>query len=137
MGRGGHGGRDLGEFDAFLGSLKSRDSITTTQIRLALSLTTMTDNSINPSTDKLASQADPSAGVHTPSPVATPPVVAPDVIDAGVIPPDPTGRITASNVTPPVQETPQRDTVIDPRVVALRAMFPDYDDLILCVRSSR
>jgi hypothetical protein len=97
----------------------------------------MTDNSTNPSTDKLVSQADPSADVHTPSPVATPSVVAPDVIDAGVIPPDAPGRIITSNVTPPVQETPQRDTVIDPRVVALRALFPDYDDLILCVRSTR
>ena len=26
-----------------------------------------------------------------------------------------------------------REAPIDPRVVALRALFPDYDDLILCV----
>ncbi|KAH9485073.1 hypothetical protein JR316_0001979 [Psilocybe cubensis] len=34
--------------------------------------------------------------------------------------------------SPPTQPpSPPRDTVVDPRVVALRAMFPDYDDLIL------
>ena len=93
----------------------------------------MSDNSANPSTDKLVSQAAPVVSTHPPSPVVTPSVVAPDV-DATA--PDTTDRM-ATNVTPPVQESPQRDTVIDPRVVALRAMFPDYDDLILCVRSSR
>jgi len=60
------------------------------------------------------------------TPVVTAPVFTPDV---DVTPPNTTDRTT--NVTPPVQETPQRDTVIDPRVVALRALFPDYDDLIL------
>jgi len=26
-----------------------------------------------------------------------------------------------------------REAPVDPRIVALRAMFPDYDDLVLCV----
>ena len=92
----------------------------------------MTDNSTNLSTDKLVPQAAPVTTDPTPSPVATPPV-APAVVDPA---PDTTARIATSNVTPPVQEVPQRDTVIDPRVIALRAMFPDYDDVILCVRST-
>ena len=102
------------------------------------SLTTMTDNSTDPSTDKLVPQAIPITTDITPPPVATgtPPVVtqAPAVVDAT---PDTTVRIVTPNVTPPAQEAPRRDTVVDPRVVALRAMFPDYDDIILCVRSTR
>jgi hypothetical protein len=98
----------------------------------------MTDHSTNLSTDKLASQAAPVSSIDTLSPVATtPPVAAPDVIDSDVTPANTTGQIATSNVTPPIQEARRRDTVIDPRVVALRAMFPDYDDLILCVRSSQ
>jgi hypothetical protein len=34
---------------------------------------------------------------------------------------------------PPDAQT--REAVVDPRVVALRGMFPDYDDLILCALS--
>lgn len=106
----------------------------------------MTDNSTNtstPSTVKLVPEAAtdttdtlPSSSVVTP-PVVTPAVplvVPPADVDSA---PDTTTQIATSNVTPPAQEVPQRDTVIDPRVVALRAMFPDYDDIILCVRSSR
>ena len=48
--------------------------------------------------------------------------------------PDTTARITTYNynVKPPTQELPQRDydSVIDPRLVALGAMFPD---ITLCV----
>lgn len=65
---------------------------------------------------------------------ATPPVVTPAVVDSA---PDTTAQIATSNVTPQAQEENRRDTVIDPRVIALRAMFPDYDDIILCVRSTR
>jgi hypothetical protein len=90
----------------------------------------MTDNSTDLPTDKLVSQAAPATDT-TPSPVATPPAVT--LASA----PDTTARIATSNVTPPVQEAPQRNTVVDPRVIALRAMFPDYDDFILCVRSTR
>lgn len=36
----------------------------------------------------------------------------------------------------PVPQRP-RESPVDPRVVALRAMFPDYDDLILCVLDYR
>ena len=100
------------------------------------SLTTMTDNSTDPSTDKLVPQAALVATDTTPSPVATPPVVTPAVVDSTPSAPDTTARI-ASNVTPPAQEIPQRGTVVDPRIIALRAMFPDYDDIILCVRSTR
>ena len=102
----------------------------------------MTDNSTDLS-NKLEHQehqpeavpvaADTTSTVPTPS-VSTPPVVTPAVADSA---PDTTARITTSNVTPPAPEVLQRDTVIDPRVVALRAMFPDYDDIILCVRSTR
>jgi len=97
----------------------------------------MTDNSTKLPTDKLVSQDAPVASLYTPPPVATPPIVAPALTEFNVTPSDTTtNRITAPNVTPPVEEPPQRDTLIDPRVVALRAMFPDYDDLILCVRST-
>ena len=51
--------------------------------------------------------------------------------------PDTTARITTYNynVKPPTQELPQRDydLVIDPKLAALGAMFPDYDDITLCV----
>ena len=99
----------------------------------------MTDNSTDLSTDQLVPQGAPVAPVapdntSTPSPEATPPVVTPAVVDSA---PDTTAQIATSNVTPPAQEVPQRDTVVDPRVIALRAMFPDYDDIILCVRSTR
>lgn len=96
----------------------------------------MTDNSTDLSTDKLVPQAATVATNTTPSPVATPPVasVTSAVVDSA---PDTTARIATSNVTPPVQDVPRRDTVVDPRVIALRAMFPDYDDIVLCVRSTR
>ena len=100
-----------------------------------------TDNSANMST-KLEPQepqheagpvtADTTSLVATPS-VATPPVVTPTVVDSAS---DTTTRIATSDVTPPAQGVTRRDTVIDPRVIALRAMFPDYDDIILCVRST-
>ena len=93
----------------------------------------MTDNPTNLPADKLVSQADPVAADTTPSPMATPPVT-PAVVDST---PNTTARIATSNVTPPIQEVPQRDIVVDPRVIALRAMFPDYDDELLCVRSTR
>lgn len=91
---------------------------------------------IDNSTDKLVPQAAPAAPVATdttPSPVPTPPLA---VITPAVDAPDTTARIATSNAMPSAQEVPQRDTVVDPRVIALRAMFPDYDDIILCVRSS-
>ena len=94
----------------------------------------MTDDSTNLSTDKLVSQTAPVASTLTPSPVATLPIVTPAVTDSDVTPPDTTGRVATPSITLPA---PHRDTVIDPRVIALRAMFPDYDDLILCVHSSR
>ena len=107
----------------------------------------MTDNSdptkLEPQEPQAATQAATVATYYpdtTPSPVATPPVVTsavppvPAVVDSA---PDTTIRIAPSNVTPMAPELPQRDTVIDPRVTALRAMFPDYDDIILCVRSTR
>lgn len=93
----------------------------------------MTDNSTNLSTDKLVSQAAPASADTTLLPVVTPLIVTPAAVDSL---PNTTAQIATSNVTPPVQEVPQRDTVIDPRVIALRAMFPDYDDFILCVRST-
>jgi hypothetical protein len=94
----------------------------------------MTDDSTNPSTNEPEPQAA-IASLHTPSPVTTPPVAAPAVVKSDITPPNATPRIPTRNVTPQIEEVPQRDTVLDPRVVALRAMFPDYDDLILCVRS--
>ena len=94
----------------------------------------MTDNPTDLPADKLVSQAAPVAADTTPSPVATPPVVTPAVVDSA---PNTTARIATSNVTPPVQGVPQRGIVADPRVIALRAMFPDYDDDLLCVRSTR
>ena len=41
--------------------------------------------------------------------------------------------ITPTQSPPPVQSPPptQRDAPVDPRVVALRAMFPDFDDMLL------
>jgi hypothetical protein len=68
---------------------------------------------------------------RSPSPVATPP---PPVTNAG------TGTPNLSEPTPdlsarPLVETQTREAVVEPRVVALRALFPDYDDLILCVHS--
>ena len=101
------------------------------------SLTTMNDNSTDLSTDKLVPQAPLVATDTTSSPVATPPVVTPVVVDSAESAPDTTARIAASNVTPQAQELPQRGTVVDPRIIALHAMFPDYDDIILCVRSTR
>ena len=97
----------------------------------------MTDNSTDLSTDKLVPQAATVATDATPSPVATsvatPPVVTPDVVDFAL---DTAARIATSDGTPPPQEVPQRGTIVDPRIIALRAMFPDYDDIILCVRST-
>lgn len=88
----------------------------------------MTDNSTNMSTDKLISQSE-----STPSPAATSSsVVTPAVVESDTTPPNATAQ-----VTPTIEEVPQRDTVINPSVVALRAMFPDYDDLVLCIRSTR
>ena len=94
----------------------------------------MTDDSTNPSINEPESQAGPIASLHTPSPVTIPPVAAPAMVESDITP-NVTARIPTPNVTPQIEEVPQRDTVVDPRVVALRAMFPDYDDLILCVRS--
>ena len=89
----------------------------------------MTDTST--STDKLEFQAAPVASSHT-SPVATPPIVA---TESDITPPTIRApQVATLNVTP---EVPQRDTLIDPRVISLRSMFPDYDDLILCVRNTR
>ena len=81
-----------------------------------------------------AATAATAATDPTPSPVITPPVVTPSVVDS---PPDTAAQIATSNVTPPTEEVPHRDRVVDPRIIALRAMFPDYDDIILCVRSTR
>jgi len=42
----------------------------------------------------------------------------------------------SSPIQPPATSTspqPATDASLDPRVAALRAMFPDYDELILCV----
>ena len=42
----------------------------------------------------------------------------------------------SSPIQPPATSTgpqPATDVSLDPRIAALRAMFPDYDDLILCV----
>lgn len=99
----------------------------------------MTDN---PSTNQSQSVAQvvPTT-THTQSPVITPPVVAPAVVESDTTPPsNTTPRIATPHVTTPppplVEGVPQRDRVIDQRVVALRAMFPDYDDLVLFVRST-
>jgi hypothetical protein len=46
------------------------------------------------------------------------------------IPSDPT--LNSNTVDVPLVSQ-LRETPIDPRVVVLRALFPDYDDLILCV----
>ena len=90
----------------------------------------MTDTST--STDKLEFQAAPVASSHTPSPVATPPIVA---AESDITPPTIRApQVATLDVTP---EVPQRDTLIDPRVISLRSMFPDYEDLILCVPNTR
>lgn len=42
----------------------------------------------------------------------------------------------SSPIQPPATSTspqPATDVSLDPRVAALRSMFPDYDELILCV----
>ncbi|KAF8813913.1 hypothetical protein BYT27DRAFT_7220251 [Phlegmacium glaucopus] len=89
-------------------------------------MTTTTDNSTILPTDKLESQAAPVTDSYTPSPM-----VAPVIETDGTLPDTATSRIVAPGVAPPAAEAPQRDTIMDPSVVALRAMFPDYEDLIL------
>ena len=45
-------------------------------------------------------------------------------------------ELTLDRPARPAPELQTREAVIDPRVVALRGMFPDYDDLILCAHFS-
>lgn len=65
----------------------------------------------------------------TPSPITTPPPPITSVGTAG------TANVSESILDLPARPPPEvqtREAVVDPRVVALRGMFPDYDDLILC-----
>ena len=45
-------------------------------------------------------------------------------------------EVTLDRPARPPPELQTREAVVDPRVVALRGMFPDYDDLILCAHFS-
>lgn len=65
----------------------------------------------------------------TPPPITTPPPAISSVGTAG------TASVSDSILEVPARPPPEvqtREAVVDPRVVALRGMFPDYDDLILC-----
>jgi len=65
----------------------------------------------------------------TPPPITTPPPPISSVGTAG------TASVSESILEVPARPPPEgqtREAVVDPRVVALRGMFPDYDDLILC-----
>jgi hypothetical protein len=67
-----------------------------------------------------------------PSP-SNPPIVPMHLTTASTgtaTPSDPV--LNHSNVDAPLVSQ-LREAPVDPRVVALRAMFPDYDDLVLCV----
>ncbi len=45
----------------------------------------------------------------------------------------PTSTTVETETTSPTSIRTQRETPVHPQVVALRSMFPDYDDTILCV----
>lgn len=65
----------------------------------------------------------------TPSPITTSP---PSISSVGAAGTASTSESILDLPARPPPEVQTREAVIDPRVVALRGMFPDYDDLILC-----
>lgn len=81
-----------------------------------------TDDNSNPTS--LSSTGD---AIHLTSTTSS----AAELIPTNTTPSDPTLNSSEDVDTPLVSRL--REAPVDPRVVALRAMFPDYDDLILCV----
>ena len=90
-------------------------------------MTDLTDNPFEASDVLTAGDSAQPAGSSS-SPDATGP---PPVTNTGM--PSTTPPAANLGASPPPQPTPQheRETVNDPGVIALRGMFPDYDDLIL------
>lgn len=90
-------------------------------------MTDLTDNPFEASDVPTAGDSAQPAGSSS-SPDATGP---PPVTNTGM--PSTTSPAANLGASPPPQPTPQheRETVNDPGVIALRGMFPDYDDLIL------
>ncbi|KAF5369828.1 hypothetical protein D9758_001255 [Tetrapyrgos nigripes] len=83
-----------------------------------------------------SNQAQPHDAANPPTNVTTPPVAIPSVTtpsnehpQSASSTPEITPQTTRPESTP--QTTQERDAPIDPRVSALRAMFPDFDDAVL------
>ena len=79
------------------------------------------------------SPAMPSASSPSPPPSAIPSAVAPAVANPFDGPDSPPPASTAEPQHAP--STGQTEQPADPRVAALKAMFPDFDEQILCVRT--
>jgi hypothetical protein len=87
----------------------------------------------NATSPVVASEERPPAELVTGSPPPTTTTMA-TVVSRSTSPSTAPPEETETTAEPTATE--QRESPTDHRVVALRAMFPDYDDAILCVKNS-
>lgn len=96
------------------------------------SSTTMTEHTESPFEQSDSPPAIPPTPPSAPDATASSPTPARLVRSQSPSPSPSAAAINDNPPTPHSNDERERETVNDPRVIALRGMFPDYDDLILC-----